>query len=192
MEDYSIEASIDVIQALKRALYLSKSNIHRPEIHRPAIHKPNIKAEVRTLTHKLDKGSEKLIGVTLKAHDILFKAKTVFPFNLFPDTVTVDREKVTIVNRFFFGVAKINSAPIRDILSVEADVGPLFGSVNITSRYFYTNPHSINFLWRGDALNLQRLLQGYIIVHEQEIDCSKLGTEQLKILLEDLGKGDTD
>jgi len=187
MEDYSMEASIDVIQALRRALYLSK-----PEIHRPHLHKPAIKAEVKTLVKKLDEGAEKLIGLTLKSHDILFKAKTVFPFNLFPDTVTVDREKITIANRFFFGVAKITSAPIRDILSVEADVGPFFGSVYITSRYFYTNPHSINFLKRKDALNLQRLLQGYIIVHEQDIDCAKLGTEQLKVLLEDLGKGDTD
>lgn len=130
--------------------------------------------------------------MTTQSHDILYKANTVFPFNLFPDTITIDREKLTIANRIFFLTARITSVPIPDLLSVEADVGPFFGSLHLNSRYFYTNPRSISFLPRKDTLNLQRLLQGYIIAHEQRIDCSKMEKEQLKILLEDLGKGDTD
>lgn len=204
MDEYPAEASVDIVQALRRAL-LS----YRPEIHAPVIHKPNLPSpkpviqkikpvvqkeikKVETSLSRLDKSTEKLIGMALKAHDILFRANTVFPFNLFPDTVTVDREKLTIANRFFFATAKITSVPIRDILSVEADVGPFFGSIQLTSRYFFTNPRSVTFLRRKDALDLQRLLQGYIIAHEQHIDCSKMDAQQLKILLEDLGRGDTD
>jgi len=134
--------------------------------------------------------SHSLANVIVKCHDELFRAKTVFPFTLFPNKVTLDREKVTIINRPFFYSAKIISIPIRDLLNVEADVGPFFGSIHMSSRYFATTPCSLNYLKRSDALQLQRLLQGYIICEEQKIDCSKTDKNQLIILLNDLGRGD--
>lgn len=137
---------------------------------------------------KIQTNEQKLRDATARSHEVLFKAQTVFPFNLFPDSVIVDREKLSIINRFFFRVAKITSVPIKDILSVEADVGPFFGSIYLTSRYFFTNPHSINFLWRKDALELQKLLQGYIIASEQDINCFNINRNNLVGLLEDLGQ----
>lgn len=129
-----------------------------------------------------------LVDAAKSSHEILFKTNTVFPFTLFPDTVVVDGEKLSMINRYFFGVAKITSVPIRDILSVEADVGPFFGSVYMTSRYFFTNPHSVNFLWRKDAIRLQRLLQGYIIAHERNINCQSMDRQELVNMLLDLGQ----
>lgn len=140
----------------------------------------------------MDKGTEKLYDVAIKAHDILLSANTVFPFILFPDTITIDREKVTIVHRPFFRMAKIVSVRIHDLLNVEADVGPFFGTVHLTSRYFLNNPESINYLWRSDAAKVQRLLQGYIIAQHEKIDCSKIPKEELCILLDDLGRGSSD
>lgn len=168
--------SINPVQAVNRALGLQPFRL-----------KP-----LSVRARQVASGEEKLLTVAGKAHDVLLKTKTVFPFNLFPDTVTIDREKLTIADRLFFRVAKIISVPIRDILSVEADVGPFFGSIHITSRYFSTNPYSINFLWRSEAIKLQKLLQGYIIAHERDIDCSDIGKSELVNLLNDLGQGDID
>lgn len=137
-------------------------------------------------------GPAKLIDLTQKAQEVLFTANSVFPFILFPDTITLDREKLTIANRLFFRMAKITSVAIADILSVEADVGPFFGSVNMTSRYFFTNARSVKFLSRGNAVKLQRLLQGYIIAHERKVDCTSLATKDLVVLLNDLGQGSSD
>lgn len=135
--------------------------------------------------------SQKLEEVAKKAHEILFKTDTVFPFTLFPDTVTVEREKVTIAKRHFFRIATITNIPVRDLLNVESDVGPFFGSVHISSRFFEKKALSVNFLWRDDALQLQRLLQGYIIAHEREIDCISVDKKELIGLLNTLGVGDT-
>lgn len=181
MDEYSAEASINVIQALSRAI----------PIYRPAFRGPVLLKSKPIQVEPEEKFTHDLMVATMGAHDILFKTNTVFPFSLFPDTVVLDREKLTIANRIFFGVAKITSVAIQDILNVEADVGPFFGSVHLTSRYFYTNPRSINFLWRSDAIRIQRLLQGYIIARERNIDCSNIDKKQLKILLEDLGESDT-
>ncbi|MBI2285665.1 hypothetical protein HYU82_02490 [Candidatus Saccharibacteria bacterium] len=172
----SPESVLDVFEAIKRALI--RRGIFRQ------------KTETKKPASKKDKQAE-LATIARKSHEILFKANTVFPFTLFPDTVTLDREKVSFASRYFFSVAKVTSVPIRDILSVEADIGPFFGSVHTASRFFVTNPKSINWLRRSDAMRLQRLLQGYIIVQEQEIDCDKIKKEELVKLLNDLGTGRT-
>lgn len=134
---------------------------------------------------------DKLIEAARKAHEVLYKVDTVFPFTLFPDTIILEREKISIAKRFFFRVAKIINIPIRDLLNVEADVGPFFGSVHITSRYFATEPFTVNWLWRSEAIKLQRLLQGYIITHEKEIDATNIKKDKLVKLLNDLGVDDT-
>lgn len=130
-----------------------------------------------------------LLDVETVSDEILFKARTVFPFDLFPDSIVLDKEKLTIIQRVFFFTARIISVPMRDILSVEADIGPFFGSLHMNSRYFFTNPQSIHFLWRSHALKLQRLLQGYIIATERGIDCTSVNKNHLIEMLEHLGQG---
>jgi hypothetical protein len=132
---------------------------------------------------------EKLIEVTEKAQDIIFTADTVFPFTLFPDSITLDREKLTVVQRIFFRVAKVITVPITSMISADAHVGPFFGSVHMTSKYFVDNTHTVNFLWRQDAEKVHRLIQGFIIAHEKGIDVDDIEKEDLKVLLEDLGHG---
>lgn len=125
------------------------------------------------------------------AHEVLIQANTVFPFTLFPDTITVDRQKVTVTHRVFFGIAEVVSLRIEDILSINADVGPFFGSIKITTRFFDNKepPYVVNFLWRSDALRLKRIVQGYVIATQQHIDCSAFGTEELAAMLDKLGQG---
>ena len=132
---------------------------------------------------------EKLIDITQKAQDILFQADTVFPFTLFPSTVTLDREKLTVAHRIFFRVAKIITVPVTSMVSAEADVGPFFGSIHMTSKYFIDTTHHLNYLSRGNAIELQRLLQGYIIAQERKIDVSEVDKDDLRVLLHDLGQG---
>jgi hypothetical protein len=176
---------VDVVSALKRAMMRKGKH--------PVFIAQNVENSNSNNTDSEPAKDEthELIGIAAKSHDILHKANTVFPFTLFPDTITLDREKLTVASRYFFNIAKITSVPVRDILSVEAHLGPFFGSLRTSSRYFITNPYNISFLKRIDAVHLQRLLQGYIIAHEQGIDCSDIGTKELKKLLHDLGAGDT-
>lgn len=125
------------------------------------------------------------------SREILAEATTVFPFTLFPDTAIIDREKLTITHRFFFMVAEVTTIQIEDILNVTADVGPLFGSLQIHSRFFNPDrPQTINYLWRNDATRLKRVLQGYVIATQKKIDCSRFSVKQLTQLLDELGGGD--
>lgn len=123
------------------------------------------------------------------SHEILATATTVFPFTLFPDTVTLDRAKLTIARREFFAVAEVMSIRIEDILNVTADVGPFLGSLKVYTRFFNNDkPYAISFLQRKDALKIKRILQGYIIALQKNIDCSTLATPELAKMLDDLGR----
>jgi len=140
--------------------------------------------------HRLIDSSARELAQTINnAKEVLASAKTVFPFTLFPDDITLDRAKLTIARREFFGTAEVMSIRIEDILNVTADVGPFLGSLKVFTRFYNTNkPYKVHFLRKRDALRIKRILQGYIIALQKEIDCSTLPTLELATMLDDLGK----
>jgi len=137
------------------------------------------------------KAEKELVEAIGDAHDILVRATTVFPVTLFPDTITVDRTKLTVTHRDFFRVGEVLSIAIEDILNVTATVGPLFGSIKISTRFFDSNkPYTVHHFWRSDALKIKRIVQGYLIVKQQEVDTSSLTTKDLAHKLDKAGKVD--
>jgi hypothetical protein len=140
---------------------------------------------------KLDKAEaeRKLQQAVVGTRQVLFEATTVFPFTLFPDTVVVDREKLTVTHRIFFQVAEVMSIRTEDILNVTADVGPFFGSLKISTRFFNTKkPYRVNYLWRNDALRIKRIVQGCIIARQKGIDCSAFEAKELANMFDELGQ----
>lgn len=125
-----------------------------------------------------------------KSRDILLSVSTVFPFTLFPDTITIDREKISIAHRLFFKVSEVMSVRIEDILNITANVGPFFGSVKISTRFFYSDkPYEVNYFRRNDALRIKRIMQGYIIATQKKLNCNTLDKNALATMLEELGSG---
>ncbi len=186
------DVQLDIFEAIKRAVIRRGYIPNRGRQKTLSVKEENIKhidGDTLVVAEKTLQGSEELLNLTTDAQDTLFQANTVFPFVLFTDTVALDREKLTITKRQFFLVAKIVSIPIAEILRVEANVGPFFGSVHISSRFFSSKTMAINFLTRHDAVELQRILQGYIIAHQKGIDSADVDKEQLVVLLNDLGEG---
>jgi hypothetical protein len=128
------------------------------------------------------------------SNELLAEATTVFPFTVFPDTITIDRTQITIAHRSFFAIGDVTSIRIEDVLNIDALVGPFFGSLKLYTRFFNTQqkPYRINWLWRHDALRIKRILQGYLIAIKREIDCSALNTKELAGMLDELGKGNAE
>jgi hypothetical protein len=120
------------------------------------------------------------------SNQVLAHADTVLA--LFPDTMIIDRAKLTITKRHFFRTAEITSIRIEDILNVGCTVGPVFGNVTVTSRVLNVDQTSvIGRFWRSDAKRLKRIAQGYVIALQRDIDCSAVETRELAQMLEQLG-----
>jgi hypothetical protein len=144
--------------------------------------------------HDKQQTRDKLENALNNTREILVSATTVFPFNFFPDTITVDRTSLTVTRRSFFMMGTTLSIRIEDILNVTANVGPIFGSIYISSRFFDNTdnkPHNVKHLWRGDALKITRICQGYLTAIKQKIDTSNLDCKELAQMLDNLGKGIT-
>lgn len=136
----------------------------------------------------IDSASKKLEKIINQSHEILAEANTVFPVTLFPDTVVVDRTKVTIIKRDFFMSSDTMSFRIEDVLNAEVTVGPLFGSLTIASRVMSTTDHfRIDHFWRKDAVYLKRIIQGYVIAQHNKIDVAHLSKDELIKTLDELG-----
>jgi hypothetical protein len=135
----------------------------------------------------LDKADD-LKKIVSQSHEILMSANTVFPMSLFPDTVTVDRTKVTITRRDFFWSSDVMSFRIEDVLNVAASTGPLFGSLTIASRVMSSVDHfKITNFWRSDAIKLKQIIQGYVIAQHNKIDTAHLDKRDLIETLMELG-----
>ena len=135
---------------------------------------------------------EKLKNIVTKSHEVLMTVNTVFPITLFPDSVTVDRTKVTIIRRDFFWSSDVMSIRIEDVLNVSASVGPIFGSLTIASRVMSTIDHfKIDHFWRNDAIRLKHIIQGYVIAQHNNIDTAHLSTSELIETLRELGHDST-
>lgn len=123
-----------------------------------------------------------------RSHQVLAIVRTVFPLTLFPDSIVVDRTKVTIIHRTFFWSAETISFQIEDILNVSASVGPFFGSLTIASRVMSTVDHfQVTHLWRRDAIALKHIIQGYVIAKHSSIDIEHLSQNELVAALSELG-----
>jgi hypothetical protein len=132
----------------------------------------------------------KLHEAVKKSQRHLIKATAVFPFDLFPDTITIDRQKLTIVHRTFFFIQQTISVQLADVKNVEANLGPFFGSLTITSQHFKNNVQHINFLPRRDVVQVQHILQGIIVANNRKIDISKVDHDKLQVMLKELGEGE--
>ncbi len=122
---------------------------------------------------------------------VLATATTVF--TIFPDTFTLDRAKLTVTHRHFFSTADVMSIRIEDVLNVEANFDPFFGSIKVISRIMgREQTHSIGNFWRHDAVRLKRVTQGYVIALQRNIDCDALQTAELAAMLDKLGEDDHD
>lgn len=146
-------------------------------------------ADIPYVSETEESDIEKLESITKGSQEILLSVETVLPPMIHPSKLIVDRQKLTIVHRTFWGSTDTVSVQMDDINNVEAFIGPLFGEIRIYSKYFINNVQNLAGLWRKDAVAIRRLVQGYMIAHNKGIDCSRIEKNQLLDLLTELGRG---
>ncbi|HSX42788.1 MAG TPA: hypothetical protein VLF59_01745 [Candidatus Saccharimonadales bacterium] len=153
-----------------------------PQISPPA-------SNIGSRTTDADTARKELEYAIKGSNQVLAEATTALA--LFPDTVSVDRAKVTITKRTFFRVAEIASIRIEDVLNVACSVGPFLATITIIARVMNSDQTSVvGRFWRHDAERFKDIAQGYIIALQRNIDCSALETPELTSMLQKLGTDD--
>lgn len=136
------------------------------------------------------KEAKAIRSIVQRSHEVLAGARTIpLPINLFPDSIIVDRTKVTITRRTFFWTSQVITTRIEDILAVTSNLGPLFGSLLISTRVMNSTDHyDVNYFWRKDAEYIKQIIQGYVIAQHNSIETKHLDRKELVDTLLELGR----
>lgn len=123
-----------------------------------------------------------------KSDRVLIEIKAVFPFDFFPNEVSVDVNKVNIINNYLLS-RRIHSVLIKDICDVYVHKGVLFSSLNIIDWGFDKNkPICINYLKIGEADSALKIIQGLLVGVKQNIDLARIDVPDFKSKIEILGE----
>src|SRR5687767_8473081 len=97
--------------AIKGTIYIKKDTKTVDNVSAPA------KEEIK-----------KLDVLTTETESVIYQVASVFPFQLFPDKIIVDKNKVTIVRKQLL-YKRIFPILLEDIRTVKVTRGPFFASI---------------------------------------------------------------
>lgn len=126
------------------------------------------------------------VSIATPTSRTIFRAKAIFPFDLFPDEVIIDEIKVGIISRRFFGTENVHNILIKDIKNVDINTVPFFAELKIEGP---DEVFKVNFLAKDRANMAKRILLGLLIMSERKVDTSKMGIPELVGRAQELGTG---
>ncbi len=124
----------------------------------------------------------------LRSNRVLIRISSVFPFDFFPDEVTIDENKVNIICRIFFFSEDIHSIMIPMIKDVEIETNLFFAAMKIVPDGYPGKPIVVRFLKKGDAICARRIIQGLMVANREKVNIGNLDSRNLKQKIEDLGR----
>jgi hypothetical protein len=144
--------------------------------------------EVQTETiKKQERAKQTMEDIIGKTPRVLFNCSAVFPFDFFPDEISIEETRVNIIQRAFLASAEIKSVGIEDISEVAVSTTIVFATLRIAARSFIDNMVEIQFLRKQDAMKARRIIEGLRILHGEKVDLSTLDLSQLVTKVEEIG-----
>ncbi|MFA5136149.1 MAG: hypothetical protein WC489_02025 [Patescibacteria group bacterium] len=134
------------------------------------------------------KNIRKIENVAEGSKRIIFQTRSVFPFDLFPDSIIVDENKVDIIVSTFFATNQSYSIPIANINGVVVTNALFFASFFLEISGYNVNPPTVKFLPAGDASKAKQYINGLVVCHKEKINVNDMETEYLKKKLIEIGK----
>lgn len=156
------------------------------------------KKEAQKVHAKEEEQTKQKLENIIDRHDIeIMRASSVFPFQLFPDTLIIDTTKITIIQKTLFATETIHSCSLKDLSDVNVQTALFLATLYI--RYMPQSPSpgmnepkevSINCLKRSDAIKAKNILRGVLIASAENIDIATLSPEEVATVLEKFGKNE--
>lgn len=130
-------------------------------------------------------GKKNKVKEEVSRNPVLYKTRSVFPFQFFPDTYIIQEKNFFIIRKTFFATGWTEMLPIKDIASVRMYSGPFFASVSILRKVLPQTSFELRDLWKNDALKIKELLDALIMKEAKLIHIPEQITpkEKTKILI---------
>lgn len=130
----------------------------------------------------------KLAELAQRAKRIIYQAKAVWPFDLFPSKIVIHEDKVDVVNKYFFKSREVVSIPIARLQDARVSTSLFFASIALNVEMGHVQVEPITFLRKKEAFCVARLISGLVICQKKKIDTSKIeDVKELRQKLEQIG-----
>ena len=136
-----------------------------------------------------DEAMQALNRAVWDSNEVLVTADTTS--KLHKSTLTLNRAKLFAERRSALGAVDDMSVRIEDVLNISATLGPISGTVKIATKFNTPGtPYSIGPFHRKDTVRLKRIIQGYIIALQRQINLNMIPTNELITHLYEIGEDD--
>ena len=93
---------------------------------------------------------------------VLFHTQTIFPHDLYPDSLTINSNHIEIMNAESLTTQQSKSIPLRDIAKIELIVTPFFATLNIINIRSPLHPITLQYLQIDKAIKAKKLIESLI------------------------------
>lgn len=129
---------------------------------------------------------DKLESLASDSNNIICSVKTVFPFQIFPSVLTVEKTKIIFIKYFLLG-HQAESMLIHNISSVKLENAYFLSSIEIVNNVPYSPKIIIPFLPSQKAREVVEIIQGLMVAYETKTDFSKIDSDELAAPMQKIG-----
>lgn len=120
------------------------------------------------------------------SHEVLFEAKSVYPYELWPDKITICLNRITITYKRPFSTDE-RPIPIEYLNTAHVTKGVFFASLSIET-FGVEKPNPIYHLKINDAEIARRYILALIECKKGGVNFSDYSIKEIKEKLQDIGK----
>lgn len=132
--------------------------------------------------------TQKLDSLVERSQAPLFILTSVWPFDIFPNKVIIDENKVDFIYNDFFWTKHTFSVLVKNINNVQISLGPFFAAMTLEMIGYEANPDTVKFLPIKDTVRARRIIMGLAACAKEDIDLSGMAHEEVLMQVEKIGQ----
>lgn len=137
------------------------------------------------------KTTAKLNTLAKETEAVIYDIASVFPFQLFPDKLIIDKNKVSIIRKSLF-FKRIFPILYEDIRTVKINRSILFCAIEFEIRGYEQNPGAVTHLWPKEASKAEKYILGMTKANRAEVDMTKLPVNKIRGVIKKIGETQED
>ncbi len=127
---------------------------------------------------KVEEDRQSVEDLVRSSNRCITSLSSLFPWDIFPNTITIEESKVTFVFRQLFA-SQSHSVDIKDISNVFIESSIFFATLQVVSRPYVQNDIKIGKLNKTKAARARMIIEGLRTFAVHNIDTSNYGIEEL-------------
>ena len=163
----------------------ASGNVYRGELEADkSLKKEGKDEQIKHQATKKESDKQTVSDLVKMSNRCIYSIKPQFPWNIFPDTIDLEEERVTFTFRQFLSTQS-HSVDIKDISNVFIESSFISATLQVVSRTYIQNDIKIGHLNRKKADKARRIIEGLRTFVEHNINTSNYGVDELIAKIEE-------